>query len=130
VVIHYKDLDQDDRKKIWNQFFDKLESDKRGIRVRKSARTYVLEDQDMTKIGWNGREIRNAFQTAVALCEYEFKTQGEPGEAPALERDHFEQVCEMALQFKKYLEEVHGADESERAAKVRARAKDVAALDF
>ncbi|KAI1844808.1 hypothetical protein JX266_009036 [Neoarthrinium moseri] len=130
VVIHYKDLTHDDRTKIWNQFFDKLESDKRGIRVRKSARTYVLEDADMRGVGWNGREIRNAFQTAVALCEYEHKTQGEPGEAPALERDHFEQVCEMALQFKKYLHEVHGADEAERAAKVRARAKEVGASEF
>jgi hypothetical protein len=122
VIIHYKDLSQDDRRQIWNQFFSKLESDKRGVRVRKSARDFVLKDPDVASIAWNGREIRNAFQTAVALCEYEHKMQGEPGEPPALERDHFEQVLEMSQQFKRYLQEVHGADEAERAAVTRSRA--------
>ncbi|KAI0126481.1 P-loop containing nucleoside triphosphate hydrolase protein [Xylariales sp. AK1849] len=130
VVIHYKDLSPDDRTKIWKQFFTKLETDKRGIRIRPSAKKYVLENPDMTKIGWNGREIRNAFQTAVALCEYEHQTRGNADEAPSLEIDHFEQVCEMALQFKQYLEEVHGADEAERAAKAKARVKDLGSAPY
>jgi len=60
VVIHYKNLDNDYRAKIWNQFFDKLQ-DERGstIKIENSARRYVLENKTMVEMKWNGREIRN-----------------------------------------------------------------------
>ncbi|KAL8393630.1 hypothetical protein RB595_003388 [Gaeumannomyces hyphopodioides] len=122
VVIHYDNLNKKDRDRIWNQFFDKLEDEKgEEIKILRSARRYVLEDPDITRVPWNGREIRNAFQTAVALAEYRFltiptqeKTEGEMAE---LRAEDLKQVCEMTKAFKKYLTEVHDDyDEFERAA--------------
>lgn len=60
VVIHYKDLDDSYRRKIWNQFFDKLQNDRGSMmKIENSARRYVLDDKRMMDMKWNGREIRN-----------------------------------------------------------------------
>ncbi|PYH43521.1 uncharacterized protein BP01DRAFT_402635, partial [Aspergillus saccharolyticus JOP 1030-1] len=48
---------------------------------------------------WNGRQIRNAFQTAIALAE--FKAQ-DKHHIP-LTRDHFIQVTSVSNQFNSYL---------------------------
>ncbi|EJT73888.1 hypothetical protein GGTG_07742 [Gaeumannomyces tritici R3-111a-1] len=122
VVIHYDNLNKDDRDRIWNQFFDKLEDEKgQEIKILRSARRYVLENPDITSVPWNGREIRNAFQTAVALAEYRFLTIPAPekaeGDMAELRVEDLKQVCEMTKAFKKYLAEVHDDyDEFERAA--------------
>ncbi|KAI1337703.1 hypothetical protein F5Y15DRAFT_408041 [Xylariaceae sp. FL0016] len=126
VVIHYKDLGEIERRKIWEQFFDKLTRERKDITVPRKTRRYVLDTSDMKKLEWNGREIRNAFQTAVSLAEYRFSTEmSEDEDKPdkvELEIDDFDQVCEMTVDFKQYLDGVHGADEKERAFKERARA--------
>jgi hypothetical protein len=60
VVIHYMGLSEAYRRKIWNQFFDKLKKERSAtMRIEESARRYVLEDEWMLKMKWNGREIRN-----------------------------------------------------------------------
>ncbi|KAI0006515.1 P-loop containing nucleoside triphosphate hydrolase protein [Xylariaceae sp. FL0662B] len=127
IVIHYKDLDETDRKKIWKRFFQKLKDDRKDdIKIDSDTKDYVLENSKMQKINWNGREIRNAFQTAVALAEYEFsiKEDKEPGERPVLKQEHFEEVCGISLEFKKYLKATHGnMDENQRAANLKIRAR-------
>lgn len=119
VVLRYKRLSLEDRKQIWEGFFDKLETE-RGTKIRttKQAKKYVLEDPDMVKIPWNGREIRNAFQTAVALAQYKFAIQEnkDEGDKAELDKTHFEEVCAMASSFKKYLKRVHRQDEEGLAA--------------
>ena len=81
-------------------------------------------------IEWNGREIRNAFQTAVALAEYEAMqkitkakkvTAGEESDEEKketldieLRQDHFEKVVEMSDNFKKYLQTVGEENNGDR----------------
>ena len=71
------------------------------------------------KATWNGRQIRNAFQTAIALAEWEVK-----GERPAngvfeqarLSVEHFKKVADASADFDEYLLAVnHGKDEDRRA---------------
>lgn len=69
---------------------------------------------------WNGRQIRNAFQTATALAEYEAAAAQK---SPAmLEVGHFETVAEAALQFDMYIAETVGSDAAQRALLERTRA--------
>lgn len=98
----------------------------------------------MKRIAWNGREIRNgkhpllfqvqvlsprrkqrmclgltkygqpAFQTAVALAEYEAQKDAEG--RIMLTDDHIKAVVEMSSDFKRYLKALHKKDESGRAA--------------
>lgn len=64
-----------------------------------------------------------AFQTAVALADYEFsaKENKKKHEIAQLDQKHFQKICKMALQFKGYLTSLHGADEPTRAYQLRAR---------
>lgn len=97
-VIHYEGFSDSERERIWEQFFKKLESERRTkVKIDPDARKYVLSHEDMKAVQWNGREIRNgeqrlyhalcnlllremtndnlnltAFQTAVAFAEYRF----------------------------------------------------------
>lgn len=48
VVIYYEDLGQEQRAKIWKQFFDKLEKDRKDtIIVESRAKHFVLNDSEM-----------------------------------------------------------------------------------
>lgn len=59
-VIHYEGFSDSDRERIWEQFFKKLETERRRtIKVDPDARKYVFHNEDMKDINWNGREIRN-----------------------------------------------------------------------
>ncbi|KAI1741308.1 hypothetical protein F4680DRAFT_416366 [Xylaria scruposa] len=126
LVIYYEDLGEPQRKHIWKQFFDKLEKERRDdIIVESRAKHFVLNDSEMRKIPWNGREIRNVFQTAVSLAEYRFHFEGgkEESDKIVLDKTDFEQVCQMSIEFKEYLTKVHrGDDENDRAMRDRARA--------
>ncbi|KAI1408085.1 hypothetical protein F5Y13DRAFT_205079 [Hypoxylon sp. FL1857] len=126
VVIYYEDLGEPQRKQIWKQFFDKLERERKDtIIVESRAKHFVLNDSEMKKIPWNGREIRNAFQTAVSLAEYRYHYEGGKAESDhiVLDKVDFEQVCQMSMDFKDYLKKVHrGEDENDRAMRERARA--------
>ncbi|KAK3368859.1 hypothetical protein B0T24DRAFT_341607 [Lasiosphaeria ovina] len=47
---------------------------------------------------WNGREIRNAFQSALALAEFGL----EPGATTTLTPDHFKPIYQASSAFQKY----------------------------
>ncbi|RDH36293.1 hypothetical protein BDQ94DRAFT_185416 [Aspergillus welwitschiae] len=117
VVIRYDNLSEENRRTIWEQFFDKLTDERHDFVVTRRAKSYVLEDEVISKMQWNGREIRNAFQTAVALAEYRFsqKPDKSKDDGPTLDQRDFEQVCNMTRDFKQYLTIVHGIDEEDRA---------------
>lgn len=80
------------------------------------------------EIQWNGRQIRNAFQTAVALSEFEAR-KSNPNRfddssktSPVLTTDHFKKLARASAQFSEYLLETHGDDEDERAVLDKMRA--------
>ena len=63
---------------------------------------------------WNGRQIRNAFQTAIALAEWDLKI--EKTKTAKLTKARFEKVEKASREFDKYLKDTHGgANEGERA---------------
>lgn len=77
---------------------------------------------------WNGRQIRNAFQTALALAEYEAQGGGAEDDADkkdpivTLDAKHFKTVADAYLGFVDYLRDVYGgAGASRRARENHAR---------
>lgn len=118
VVIGFEKLDIAKRKAIWKSFFDKLDRERKGkIRVGNSAKGFVLNGEEMTTMDWNGREIRNAFQTAIALAEYQAKQiEGyDENEEVIVESAHFQSVMNMSKRFRTYLDSIKADDEAERA---------------
>lgn len=76
---------------------------------------------------WNGRQIRNAFQTAVALAEFKAKQAsakhpGSPKVPPSLDIEQFKLLAIASKQFSDYLHLTHGDDEDERAVLDKVRA--------
>lgn len=91
------------------------------------------------KMRWNGRQIRNACQTALALAEYDAQhpTEGTPDEGAGIEEGavkktvkinltigHLETVAKAYLEFMRYLHEIYGKDAERRAKAMGIRARE------
>ncbi|KAI4604109.1 hypothetical protein KJ359_000237 [Pestalotiopsis sp. 9143b] len=68
---------------------------------------------------WNGRQIRNACQTALALAEFEAKQ-----DAVFLRPKHFKKVQQAYLDFSRYLGETFGTFGDQRAHESQLRAEE------
>ncbi|KIW97213.1 uncharacterized protein Z519_02605 [Cladophialophora bantiana CBS 173.52] len=75
-----------------------------------------------TSARWNGRLIRNACQTALALAEFDaqpsnkkYDLRAQYGTNVVLRASHLEVLSKAYLEFMRYLKEVHGADADTRA---------------
>ena len=112
VALHYKRLTDADRARIWANNFDRLERDSQGkVYVTPGAKDYVFEceDREILELRWNGREIRNALQTAVALAETEAVEEGL--ERVSLAQRHLRQVVKMSRGFKDFMKKRRGYDD-------------------
>jgi len=102
VALHYKKLTDEDRGRVWVHNFERLERDSKGkYYVPASTRKYVLKSPDVQALRLNGREIRNALQTAVALAETEALEGGV--ETVTVGEKHLRAVVKMSGGFKSYL---------------------------
>ncbi|KAF6232589.1 hypothetical protein HO173_009257 [Letharia columbiana] len=117
LVVKYETLEAPAQIRIWKQF---AENDRTDFIVDRRAMRYVQEYFESTKVSWNGREIRNAIQTAVALAEHEAKTSDPPEGDVLLKTEHIQEVIEMSQGFKEYLTKFRG-DEARRALQAQAR---------
>ncbi|KAI1155266.1 hypothetical protein F4825DRAFT_407951 [Nemania diffusa] len=131
VSIGYERLDEDARNKIWDNMFSKLREDHKNggpeIRYEYEAKQYVKKDPEVKKLEWNGREIRNAFQTAVALAVFDTKVAKEKGARdddmiPEIKERHLNQVVTMSSAFKNYITATHeGIGDADMAYKLGIR---------
>ncbi|KAI9712426.1 MAG: hypothetical protein M1820_001639 [Bogoriella megaspora] len=129
AVIGYPRLDNDKRARIWNSFFTKLKTEHIDkIYVSENAKEYVLNNEEVHAREWNGREIRNAFQTAAALAEYEAYEDREnrvEGQKIEIRKEHFQQVMNMSKKFSNYMTKLDEKSESERGRARKDRVDDL-----
>ena len=122
VALHYKSLSNTAREKIWLNGFERLERESGGrVHVSVATREYAYESHDVRSLRWNGREIRNALQTAVALAEAEALEDGVDSSFPGEMDDrkvtvtdaHLRYVVKMSRGFKDFLHNARGRHESD-----------------
>lgn len=102
VALHYKNLTDNDREKIWLNSFERLERDSDGkVYISVATREYAYESEDVRSLRWNGREIRNALQTAVALAETDALEDGQ--DKVTVTDQHLRSVVKMSRSFKSFL---------------------------
>ncbi|KAM5378032.1 hypothetical protein ACJZ2D_004643 [Fusarium nematophilum] len=102
VALHYKNLGDEDRERIWTQNFDRLARDSDGlIHISGAAREFVWNSREVRSLKWNGREIRNAMQTALALAESD--AQDENSERITISEKHLRAVVKMSRGFRDYI---------------------------
>lgn len=123
VSIHYPGFSDADRGEVWESFFKKLERDRGDtVNIPPATRKFITSSKEVKAVKWNGREIRNAFQTAVALAEVEDE-KDDQGRI-ILKDSHIRSIVRMSGAFKKYLATLHHGDESRRAAREGLRVDD------
>ena len=137
MSLFYPRIEEDATIKIWEMniarareiWGDKLsidEPDRKGI-LKFAAKHYKeLADSETT---WNGRQIRNAFQTAIALAEWDayqsrIKFKSPVPLKPRLEAEHFERVAKASKHFDAYLKETQVGTMADLASERRERRDD------
>jgi hypothetical protein len=87
-----------------NNIISKQERDSsQKVYIPPATKTYALESAEVDALEWNGREIRNALQTAVALAEAEAVEEAGLESAVVLADRHLRAVVRMSAGFKEFL---------------------------
>lgn len=122
VAIHYKNLAGEDVARIWKGSFAKLAKDKSvKLRIQPVAKNWVVEcfaKGDFKH--FNGRDSRNALQTAITLAEFghEEDARGEdaqPDMPVIISKAHFEHVFSLTNDFRNYVDRIRTKDQKGRA---------------
>lgn len=103
----------------------KIEIDHKGIDLFARMHFWYYHDSR-----WNGRQIHNACQTALALAEYQAQPNSNITELDLkptvhLTVEHFEVVRDAYLDFTKYMNDLYGANTSHIAEEKFLRAKEM-----
>ncbi|KZM28450.1 uncharacterized protein EKO05_0009881 [Ascochyta rabiei] len=109
-------------------------------RFKKNERTLKIDElnigfrfleywQTYEKARLNGRQIRNACQTALALAEFEAQGGSHeavlaPNATVSLQSKHFDTVLKAYRDFNKYLKDIYGTSSEEHAGELGLRARD------
>lgn len=106
MALYYPPLSLEQTLHIWTSQMKRVSTNFPEIRLNDiELQYYARELYDLQsknehyKPVWNGRQIRNAFQTAVSMAEFETKDK----QNIQLTRTHFERVAEVSNQFNMYL---------------------------
>lgn len=139
VALRYPKIDLPSTLKIWESTMRRLkrENQHRDIKIEFNEASLLkwasknFQKLDNNSSGesktWNGRQIRNAFQTAVSLAHYERPekllndfgmtvAQADASTDPMhkriyLEKELFKQIADIATEFEDYLSTVRGPDQ-------------------
>ncbi|KAL2787516.1 hypothetical protein BJX66DRAFT_327808 [Aspergillus keveii] len=103
-VLYYPSLDKSRALEVWQKNVPVELNEKKIMRFAKTQ----LEAGTQ----WNGRQIKNAFQTAVALADWDNLEQPKDAgpSAPKLRIKHFKAVVKTSNHFESYLTEVRKSD--------------------
>ncbi|KAI1126647.1 P-loop containing nucleoside triphosphate hydrolase protein [Nemania abortiva] len=127
ISLYYPPLDQKSTLQIFEKNWERINAQYkkagRTININISEIThFAIEYFDNNKEGrWNGRQIRNAFQSALALAELDAWGTNDSFDDPSqdhpvvLGRKSFDTVAEYYKGFTSYLKQVYGADFARRA---------------
>ncbi|KAL8687148.1 MAG: hypothetical protein Q9224_005239, partial [Gallowayella concinna] len=117
VSLYYPALDKKSTLKIWKMNLERLSKSKRALTVD-GEEIYAYAKQHYKalvkkgKTTWNGRQIKNAFQTAIALAEFDANKR----EVKAtLTSEQFQVVAQASEDFDDYLYSLHGGNEADLA---------------
>ncbi|KAL2286014.1 hypothetical protein FJTKL_07262 [Diaporthe vaccinii] len=122
LSLYYPRIDLDTTVKLYEVFLKRARDEQTRIGVTqfkikqkeilKFASRHYRRLQKEGSNTWNGRQIRNACQTAIALVEHEAAhlKAGQP--IPVLGKKHFETVAEGSKEFDRYLKRtLQGGDD-------------------
>ncbi|KAI7089150.1 hypothetical protein KC356_g2674 [Hortaea werneckii] len=120
MKLHFPTLDKRSTMEVWDmnlrRLGEKSHIDIRTKAIRKFAEEYWEQNQATPDRQWNGRQIKNAFQTAVALAYWDWEeanrkatANGKPiKQKPLLRKVHFEDVAKTSTHFDESMDRLYG----------------------
>jgi len=133
VSLYYPELNEDKTVQVFKINMDMIED-----RFRTKKRIVEIDRMEIASFAtkyyaehpqarWNGRQIRNACQTALALAEFEAQDKSlsdieNLDTVVNLRVEHFEIVRNAYLEFTKYMHDLYGSTAARRAKEARLRA--------
>ncbi len=137
MSLFYPKIEEDATIKIWEMNIDRAcqiwgdnlsidDADRKGI-LKFASKHY--KELALLETTWNGRQIRNAFQTAIALAEWDayqgqLRFKSPVPLKPRLEAEHFERVAKASKHFDAYLKETQVGTMADLASNNRERRDD------
>lgn len=132
LTLYYPKLTKEQTTKIFKRNFKRIaeinnDRQQRGLppfECLKSERKAVIKwaEETWKRLRWNGRQIRNTFQTVLALAEFDARGDGSKPTSPVVTKSHFKIVASASIQFNQYLKQTHGHDEDAVARREMIRA--------
>lgn len=133
ISLYYPELDKEKTLEIFKLNFQLMR-----LRFRGKSRKFTPDEMGIGAFAenywkdnpfdhWNGRQIRNACQTALALAEYEAQGKDhsevlKPDAEIKLGVSHFETVSKAYLEFSRYIRDIYGTHAARRAKEAGLRA--------
>nr|RBQ94390.1 hypothetical protein FVER53263_09902 [Fusarium verticillioides] len=125
MSLFYPQLSLDITCKLYEKFIRRAKTEQ----MKQGYYAFKIKEKEILKFGkkhfrtlekngyetWNGRQIRNAFQTAIALAEHQSMTQSSGDPQPTLGKEQFEVVARGFMQFDEYLSKTLGATDADLA---------------
>ncbi|KAJ5836217.1 hypothetical protein N7447_002243 [Penicillium robsamsonii] len=131
VSLYYPKLDKKTSIQIWKNNIGRIRKefeaqnpdfDIREKEIIKFAKEHFKDIKDKNLLNWNGRQIRNAFQTAVALAAFDARNNKRSNDI-ILGKEQFTRVAAAAEEFDRYLLSLsQGKNDSQLAEEHRWRA--------
>ncbi|KAF2996525.1 hypothetical protein E8E14_000232 [Neopestalotiopsis sp. 37M] len=131
LTLYYPKLKRKQTKKIFKRNFERInvvnhERTKHGLQSfdYKDAEPKIMQwaGETYKTLQWNGRQIRNTFQTVLALAEFHAKQRKGDMQSPVVTKKLFKIVANAAILFNDYLAATHGADQDKMAGQTFIRA--------
>lgn len=135
LAVTYQKLNAGSQQRLWHGFLQKLADERRDIVLTDRAKRFVDNMDKGEQIPWNGREIRNALQSAIALATFDAEQEAEAAAVAACGGDgaaatttttrkagkivvrdeHFQIVVDRKKEFLEYRKSIRNQDEDTRA---------------
>ncbi|KAI1734072.1 hypothetical protein F4680DRAFT_365008 [Xylaria scruposa] len=125
ISLFYPKFDLEATLKLYSTFIKRTRSEQERLKsanfkikekeILKFARRHFRQAEKEGLGTWNGRQIRNAFQAAIALVEYDSQQMKDGGPRPTLGEAQFSIVADSSREFDRYLVSTLGAADSDIA---------------
>lgn len=132
MSLYYPPLNKKSTVAVWTKYLERTMQQKPNLKIKEDEIiNWAKNNYKILK--WNGRQIRNAFQTAIALAEFAVKERdgaGDESHGPRKPRKaklttvQFDSVSRASQEFDRYIEELYGARDEELAKRWQNRTDD------
>ncbi|EEH10616.1 conserved hypothetical protein [Histoplasma capsulatum G186AR] len=120
MSLYYPKLDELSTKEIWEKNLGHIMKNGRDIdvedeKIRRFANKHWQENKYKPSRRWNGRQIKNAFQTALALANWDFREGKKSAKLkrPLVKASHFMRIAQTSAHFDDYISNIHGIQEED-----------------